>query len=149
MAHGAVPVVTAASSGISGVINHGDNGYVVPIGDMAAMAATMAQLANDESLIPAASESAHRTAQAYALELYCEKFVAILDGLAASGSSVDFHKRYGRYSPMHPLLVQQQLTTQSHESGGHAGQPKRSALKRLFRKYKGMRLLSPHDKRAA
>jgi glycosyltransferase involved in cell wall biosynthesis len=41
MAHGAVPVVTAASSGIDGVINHGDNGFVVPIGDMAAMAQTL------------------------------------------------------------------------------------------------------------
>lgn len=132
MAHGAVPVVTAASSGIVGVINHDENGYVVPVGDMAAMANVMAQLAGDDALLPAASQAAHRTAQGYALELYCEKFTRILDELVAAEPAVDHHKRYGRYSPMHPLVLQQQMLTQQQAEAG--GPKKRQrALKGFFK----------------
>jgi glycosyltransferase involved in cell wall biosynthesis len=132
MAHGAVPVVTAASSGIAGVINHGDNGYVVPVGDMAAMANVMAQLAGDETLLPAASQAAHQTAQGYAIEKYCEKFTRILDDLVADEPTVDHHKRYGRYSPMHPLLLQQRMLTQQQADVDRPKQRQR-ALKGFFK----------------
>jgi len=109
MAQGTVPVVTAASSGITGVISHGENGYVVPVGDMAAMANTMRQLADDASLLPSAGRCAHHTAQAFAMEQYNEKFVRVLDEVADFSKKVDLHKRYGYFSPNHPLFVQREL----------------------------------------
>ncbi|MCI0335611.1 MAG: glycosyltransferase family 4 protein [Planctomycetes bacterium] len=109
MAHGVVPVVTAASSGIAGVIDPGDNGFVVPIGDMAAMAKVIAQLAGDQSLLADAGRAAYRTVQVYSMDLYARKFARILDEVVAVDENVDYQKRYGIFSPTHPLLVQRQL----------------------------------------
>jgi hypothetical protein len=126
-----VPVVTAASSGIDGVINQDDNGFVVPVGDMAAMAEVMGRLASDETLLPNAGRAAYQTAQAYAMESYCERFVQLLDQLADSDPNVDYHKRYGIYSPTHPLLVQRHLIEQQ-QIEVERQQPDQRALKRFF-----------------
>jgi glycosyltransferase involved in cell wall biosynthesis len=155
MAHGAVPVVTAASSGINGVINRGDNGFVVPVGDMEAMAQVMGRLASDETLLPNAGRAAYKTAQAYAMESYCEKFVQILDQVADSDPNVDYHKRYGMYSPTHPLFVQQQVIAAKQVEIDRLNRQKRPALKRLLDEgYQGLRrsrlrVFSRRDKRAA
>jgi glycosyltransferase involved in cell wall biosynthesis len=107
MAHGVVPVVTAASSGIDGVIRDGRNGFVVPIGDMAAMAQVIGRLAADRSLLAHAGSAAHQTAQGYSLELYRGKFTAVLDQIVQAGHEVDFGKRYGMFASAHPLFKQQ------------------------------------------
>lgn len=130
MAHGAVPVVTAASSGISGVINSQDNGFVVPVGDMAAMAGVIAQLATNHTLMTQVGRSAYRTAQAYAMDLYARRFARILDEVVDADESVDLPKRYGRYTPMHPLLLQrEQMWQQQHE----LAELKERGSKRLFK----------------
>jgi hypothetical protein len=108
MAHGAVPVVTAASSGIAGVISNGENGFVVPVGDMAAMALVLSRLAGDKKKLVDAGQAAHLTAQAYSLESYVQKFVAILDTIDPSEERSDPAERYGEFSPLHPLVVQRQ-----------------------------------------
>ena len=131
MAHGAVPVVTAASSGIDGVINQEENGFVVPVGDMAAMAKVMVRLASDETILPNAGRAAYQTAQAYAMEQYCEKFLQILDSVADADPQVDCHKRYGIYSPTHPLLIQRNLIEQRQSEADRQQHHKR-ALKRFF-----------------
>jgi hypothetical protein len=130
MAHGAVPVVTAASSGIAGVIHPQDNGFVVPVGDMAAMAGVIARLAADHSLLADAGRAAYCTAQAYSMDVYARKFARILDEVAGADQSVDYHKRYGVFSPTHPLLVQRQLIAQKQ---AELDQPDKRALKRLFK----------------
>ena len=107
MAHGVVPVVTAASSGIADVITSKDNGFVVPIGDMAAMSACIAQLAEDATLLKSVGRAAYGTAQAYAMDLYARKFVQFLDEVM-NERHVDYHKRYGIFSPTHPLFLQRQ-----------------------------------------
>ncbi len=112
MAHGAVPVVTAASSGIAGVIHSSNNGFVVPVGDMAAMAEVISRLSNDQATLVRAGENAHRTAQAYSMDLYAEKFAQILDQVAQTDECFNYRKKYGRYSPFHPLFLQQELIDQ-------------------------------------
>lgn len=79
MAHGVVPVVTAASSGVAGVIEHARNGFVVPVGDMAAMAQVIATLAKDQQLLAASGRAAHASAQTYSMQVYCDRFVQVLD----------------------------------------------------------------------
>jgi glycosyltransferase involved in cell wall biosynthesis len=112
MAHGVVPVVTAASSGVADVIHPQDNGFVVPVGDMAAMARVIAQLAVDQRLLADTGQAAYRTAQAYSMDLYARKFARILDEVAETDSTVNYSKRYGAFSPAHPLLVQRRLIEQ-------------------------------------
>lgn len=154
MARGTVPVVTAASSGIAGVINNEKNGFVVPVGDMAAMAETMGRLAKDPSLLQNAGRGAHQTARGYSMELYLEKFVRVLDEVSDFTKEVDLHKRYGYFSPNHPLFVQrdlmaqqmsqlQELQTRSAETGTRQlkyNRDKQRTINRLFKyRLKGWR----------
>jgi glycosyltransferase involved in cell wall biosynthesis len=134
MALGVVPVVTAASSGISGVIQHGRNGFVVPVGDMNAMAQVIAQLTGDESTLTTVGRAAHVTAQAYAMDSYARKFAAILDQVADSPMHVDYQKRYGVFSPVHPLILQRQLLqAQQHREEQSAEPAARRSFIRPFK----------------
>lgn len=128
MAHGAVPVVTAASSGIAGVIDQGENGFVVPVGDMAAMTCMMARLAGDEALLNHTGRAAYQTAQAYSLDSYAQKFTHVLDEISNADEHVDYLDRYGIFSPMHPLYVQRQLMEKQE------GRKRGRGLKSLLRK---------------
>jgi glycosyltransferase involved in cell wall biosynthesis len=150
MAHGVVPVVTAASSGIAGVISPPDNGFVVPVGDMEAMARAISRLANDPTLLATAGRAAHHTAQAYSMELYARKFVRILDEVAEGDPAVDYHKRYGIFSPTHPLLVLRQIIEQQKTELGRRNE--RTLEKILRSRWGGLRSKAksgPTDKRAA
>ncbi len=115
MAHGAVPVVTAASSGIEGVIHDQENGFVVPVGDMAAMAQVLARLAADRSILETVGRAAHQTAKAYSMELYADRFTKILDRVIESNKYIDVYERYGMFGYAHPVYKQQQLIAQQQE----------------------------------
>lgn len=79
MAEGTVPVVTDASSGIRGVIREGECGFIVPVGDMEAMAQCIAALAQAPARLEELGRAAHETAGAYSMERYRDKFSAMLD----------------------------------------------------------------------
>jgi glycosyltransferase involved in cell wall biosynthesis len=115
MAHGAVPVVTAASSGIEGVIRDGENGFVVPVGDMSAMAQVLARLAGDRSLLAHVGRSAHETARAYSIEHYSGRFTRVLDQVIEGGKAVDVYQRYGMFGYAHPVWKQQQQIAEQQE----------------------------------
>jgi glycosyltransferase involved in cell wall biosynthesis len=104
MAHGLVPVVTAASSGIAGVIHDGVNGFVVPVGDMPALARALARLAMEPGLLERLGRAAHESARDYAVEPYRDRFVALLDEVARAPDRVDMHARYGMFGYAHPLF---------------------------------------------
>jgi len=104
MAHGLVPVVTAASSGIAGVIHDGANGFVVPVGDMAALARAIARLATEPGLLERLGQAAHESAQAYALEPYRDRFVALLDEVVRAPDDVNLYERYGMFGYAQPLF---------------------------------------------
>ncbi len=130
MAHGVVPIVTAASSGIDGVIRSQENGFVVPIGDMRAMAQAIAELANAPSLLEETGRAAYRAAQPYEMNLYARKFAGILDEVMAAEPEFDHRIRYGRFSPVHPLLLQQQqIAQQQAETAQFNQRPVRRLLK--------------------
>lgn len=104
MAHGLAPVVTAASSGIKGVIHSGTNGFVVPVGDMPALAQAVARLATEPGLLATLGRAAYESAQAYALEPYRERFTEVLDKVASASERIDLHARYGMFGHAHPLF---------------------------------------------
>jgi glycosyltransferase involved in cell wall biosynthesis/predicted O-methyltransferase YrrM len=109
MAHGVVPVVTAASSGVAGVIEHGQNGFVVPVGDMAAMAEVIAKLSASQPLLAATGRAAYESAQPYAMEAYCERFIEVLDRVVSAAPAADQLKCEGGFGGYHPLFLQQHL----------------------------------------
>jgi lipopolysaccharide biosynthesis glycosyltransferase/glycosyltransferase involved in cell wall biosynthesis len=79
MAWGTIPVVTQTESGLAGIVEHGVNGFVVPVGDMEAMAEVLCSLAGDAARAEALGRAAHDTAKAFAIEDYADRFVALLD----------------------------------------------------------------------
>jgi glycosyltransferase involved in cell wall biosynthesis len=124
MAYGAVPTLTAASSGIEGVIRPGENGCVVPVGDMEALAQTIAALAANPERLAAMGAAARETAQEYSLELYGEKWEA--------SSKVDYWARYGMFTSAHPMLRQRQIIAQLQAKAAGGG-PWRRIKSQLFR----------------
>jgi glycosyltransferase involved in cell wall biosynthesis len=104
IAHGLVPVVTAASSGIEGVIRSGENGFVVPVGDMPALARAVVRLSTESGLLATLGQAAHQSAQAYALEPYRDRFTEVLDKVASAPERIDLHARYGMFGHAHPLF---------------------------------------------
>jgi glycosyltransferase involved in cell wall biosynthesis len=129
MAHGVVPVVTAASSGITGVIHSQESGFVVPVGEMAAMAQVLARLANDQSLLAMIGRSARQTARDYSLESYGKRFTQFLDEVLTANHEVDVYQRYGMFGAAHPLFKQRQLILHQQEQ---ITRLQRGALQRLL-----------------
>jgi glycosyltransferase involved in cell wall biosynthesis len=135
MAHGVVPVVTAASSGVAGVIEHARNGYVVTVGDMGAMAHVIATLAKDQQLLAAAGRAAHASAQAYSMEVYCDQFVQVLDRIVRTDRSEQPVKCDGGFGGYHPLLTQHHIirTQQAELAELRLRVPKVRGIRKLLR----------------
>jgi glycosyltransferase involved in cell wall biosynthesis len=129
MAHGVVPVVTAASSGIAGVIHDQANGFVVPVGDMAAMARAVGRLAADSTLLPCVGRAAYQSVQVYSMEFYVERFANFLDQMLETASEVNVYERYGMFGAHHPVYkMRERMTIQQMEIANL----KRGPLKRFF-----------------
>lgn len=81
MSQGTVPLVTTASSGINGIIEHQINGFTFPIGDVESMAETINFLANQPQLLQKVGEEAYQKAKLFSMDSYAQKFTSILDKL--------------------------------------------------------------------
>jgi glycosyltransferase involved in cell wall biosynthesis len=106
MAQGAVPVVTAASSGVRDVLVDGRNGFVVPVGDMDAMAGVIARLASDRGALEAAGREAYANSERFSIDAYVPKFAAVLDRAIAARECAWPYERV----PQKELLIREVLT---------------------------------------
>ena len=84
MAQGAVPVLAETASGVAGIVAEGENGFLVPVGAMKAMADAIARLAGDPELLARMGAAAHEAARPYAMECYVARFTHLLDAAAAA-----------------------------------------------------------------
>jgi glycosyltransferase involved in cell wall biosynthesis len=142
MAHGTVPVLTAASSGIEGVIQHGVNGFVAPVGDMVSLAQAVATLTADPRLLANTGRAAYASAQPYAMELYRERFTQFLDEVTQTEGEFDFESRYGMFGAQHPLIL---LKARLMQHRKELERLRRGAVLRLLDK--GYRRLRPRKER--
>jgi len=85
MARGCVPVVTRASSGIDGVVQNEESGYVVEVGDMAAMADRIQFLAKDTDSLAFLGNNAYRIAREHSIHLYAINLRSLLRELQKEG----------------------------------------------------------------
>lgn len=83
MAHGAVPVITDAGSGVHGVVDPEVNGFVVEVGDMRAMAERIALLGSSPSRLEAMGRAAQVQASKFGLDGYKNKLKSLLDEVCA------------------------------------------------------------------
>jgi glycosyltransferase involved in cell wall biosynthesis len=112
MAYGVAPVVTAATSGVSGVIHEGENGFIVPVGDMAAMAQAIARLAAEPQRLAAIGAAARDASQEYSLDRYGQKFARVLDRIVQTPKLENLAARYGMFAGCHPMFKQGAIISQ-------------------------------------
>lgn len=86
MAAGVVPCVTRVSSGIEGLLVHRGNSMTVPVGDTDAMAACLAELARDRSLLVSLSRAAQRTIARHGLTVpaCAERYAELIHEMVAA-----------------------------------------------------------------
>lgn len=83
----ATPVVASNSPGIRESVRHGETGYLVPHGDVAAMAAALDRVAASRSLVEELGRSARRFAETFTWERAADETAAHLERVVASPSS--------------------------------------------------------------
>jgi glycosyltransferase involved in cell wall biosynthesis len=79
MVNGCIPVVSAVASGIPDLIDHGINGFCVPIGDYKGFADRLAALAADPGKRQAMAAAAKATIRegAYSLPVMVQRYAAL------------------------------------------------------------------------
>jgi glycosyltransferase involved in cell wall biosynthesis/predicted O-methyltransferase YrrM len=115
MAQGVVPIVTAGSSGVANIIEHGKNGFILPVGDSTAMVQTIGHLAANPALLASVGTAAYQSAQAFAMGPYCERFISVLDKVASATQAMDQMKSDGGFGGHHPLYLQHQVIRMQQE----------------------------------
>lgn len=85
MAQGCVPVVTASRSGVTEIVEDGVNGFIVPVGDVEAMAERLETLEADDALLLRMRQAAWRTIRegGYRTSEMAAAYVEFLEGVVA------------------------------------------------------------------
>jgi glycosyltransferase involved in cell wall biosynthesis len=86
MAQGAVPVVSAVRSGVRELVRDGENGFLVPVGDVACFAERLALLARAPEKLACMSSAARATIASgpYTVSAMCDAYVALFERVAAT-----------------------------------------------------------------
>lgn len=79
MAHAVLPVVTQTRSGNPEVISDGQNGYLMPIGDVRAFADRLQALARDSATLRRLREAAWTTSEHYSVERMARAWLSCLN----------------------------------------------------------------------
>jgi glycosyltransferase involved in cell wall biosynthesis len=75
MGHGVVPVVTNLEGGVREVVKDGENGFLVPVGDIPAFVDRFELLAGDRERLSLMRQAAWETSQDYSLERMIQWYV--------------------------------------------------------------------------
>lgn len=110
MAHGTVPVLTATSSGID-VIRPGENGLLLPVGDMDAMAAAIGELAANPERLARLGEESRLSVQDHSMESYAVEFAKLLDAV-----DVQPARTCPKYTPLWELQCRHEAVLDQRDS---------------------------------
>jgi len=82
MAHGVVPIVTRIQSGNTQLVRDGENGFVLPVGDMTSFAARLESLASDREALRALGRAAWETTKQYSIEKMADNYTTAFTEVA-------------------------------------------------------------------
>ena len=100
MGHGLAPIVTRIASGNCEVVNDGENGFLVEVGDIDGFVSRIALLANDRSLLRQIQRAAWLTSQDYNIEIMVERYLKCFADARELGLSRDFRQTAGGEYPV-------------------------------------------------
>jgi glycosyltransferase involved in cell wall biosynthesis len=85
VAHGVVPVAAHCRSGVDELIKHGENGFLVPVGDTEGFAERITQLAGSPEQRTRMSQAARRTIEAgpFTVERMSESYIALMEKIVS------------------------------------------------------------------
>lgn len=86
MGQALAPVVSRTASGNAEVVRDGENGFLMPIGDVSGFASRLAELARDPSRLAAVRRAAWETSQEYTVARMVDRYRECLAGLTARGT---------------------------------------------------------------
>jgi glycosyltransferase involved in cell wall biosynthesis len=101
MGNGAAPIVTDLVSGHRQLITHGENGFLIPVGDIAGFVEQIAILNRDRNRLRRVRMSAWETACSFSAAAMGSRYAAMFDRILAA--SLNFAAR--RPQPDFPLMV--------------------------------------------
>jgi len=81
MGHGLVPIVTRIESGNTQLVRHGENGYVIPVGEIQSCVEALQTLANDRGLLSQLKRAAWKSVQDYSVQHSTDCYVDCFDEL--------------------------------------------------------------------
>ena len=87
LAQGVVPVVTQIESGNTQLVRDGENGFVLPVGDMASFAARLESLASDRETLVGFGHAAWETSKQYSIEKMADNYSAAFTEIAGRVSA--------------------------------------------------------------
>ena len=101
MAHGLVPVVSDIESGIPELVRDGENGFVVPVGDVSAFAGRLAALHEDRARLGRMGAAARATMEGgpYRMERMVESYAEVIERVFDEAMRGSFTRRRGRILP--------------------------------------------------
>lgn len=87
MGHGLVPVVTRIPSGNSQLVHEGENGFLLPVGDIRGFADRLAFLAEHREMLRDLQQAAWNTSQNYTVERMIERYEISFQEILAKSST--------------------------------------------------------------
>lgn len=87
MGHGLVPIVTRIESGNTQLVRHGENGFVIEVGDIQGCAAALQTLANERGLLTPLKQAAWKSVQDYSVKHSTDGYVECFNELVQASKT--------------------------------------------------------------
>jgi glycosyltransferase involved in cell wall biosynthesis len=87
MGHGLVPIVTRIESGNTQLVRHGENGFVIPVGEIQSCVEALQTLANDRGLLSQLKRAAWKSVRDYSVQHSTDSYVECFDELAQASKT--------------------------------------------------------------
>jgi len=84
-----LPVMASRVGGVPAVICDGENGFLIPAGDVEKVSKAIVQLASDSILRARVSKAARHTAQSWSWDSIWERYEALLTGACRTAQGAD------------------------------------------------------------
>lgn len=102
MGHGLVPIVTRIESGNTQLVRDGENGFVIPVGDIPGCVEALQTLGNDRRLLSELKRAAWKSVQDYSVQHSTDCYVECFDELVQASQTKERRRNLPEPFPIMP-----------------------------------------------